>query len=71
MVTAVSEDEIEPDAAWIASDGRFANVMASGEFEVEPFPDGARVRHRATPADARVTTELRSQRCRRADVGRV
>lgn len=45
-VVAVSEEEIElVDAAWIASDGRFANLLQTGEFdEVEPYPDGMVVR---------------------------
>lgn len=31
-------------AAWIASDGRFADAMKDGIFdEVEPFPDGCEV----------------------------
>jgi hypothetical protein len=40
-VIAVSEEEIElADAAWIASDGRFADLLKTGEFdEVEPYPD--------------------------------
>ncbi len=44
-VTAVSEEEVElTDAAWIASDGRFAQAMKTGEFdEVEPFPDHEKV----------------------------
>ena len=41
----VSFDEHEiilRNAAWIADDGRFANAIATGEFdEIEPFPDGA------------------------------
>jgi hypothetical protein len=45
-VVAVSEEEIEVvDAAWIASDGRFADLLKTGEFdEVEPYPDGMVVR---------------------------
>jgi len=44
-VTAVSEEELELDeAAWIASDGRFADLLKTGVFdEVEPFPDGVKV----------------------------
>lgn len=44
-VVAVSEEEIQLDqAAWIASDGRFATLLQTGEFdEVEPYPDGYKV----------------------------
>ena len=40
-VEAVSATEIKlSSAAWIASDGRFADALASGDFaEVEPYPD--------------------------------
>lgn len=45
-VVAASEEEIEVvEAAWIASDGRFADLLKTGEFdEVEPYPDGMVVR---------------------------
>ena len=53
-VVAVSEEEIEiVEAAWIASDGRFADMLKTGEFdEVEPYPDEMVVRlFRATFLD--------------------
>lgn len=53
-VVAVSEEEIQLDeAAWIASDGRFATLLTTGEFdEVEPYPDGYKVTlNRATFLD--------------------
>ena len=47
------------DAAWIADTGRFAQAVASGEFdEVEPFPDGEVIVGRGALIDACVIPKL-------------
>ncbi len=41
------------DAAWIADDGRFADMWTDGPKEVEPFPDGRVVVGRGAILDCR------------------
>lgn len=64
-LVAVTEHELVlEDAAWIADDGRFADVLKSGQFgEVEPFPDGPVIIGRGSIIDAvRISTTPRSQK---------
>lgn len=44
LVAVTDAELVLVDAAWIASDGRFAEAMRTGALdEVEPYPDGAEV----------------------------
>ena len=44
LVSVGEKELVLTQAAWIADDGRFAQAVASGEFnEVEPYPAEARV----------------------------
>lgn len=45
VVSESAREIVLEDAAWIADTGRFATALVAGEFsEVEPYPDGMRVR---------------------------
>jgi len=45
VVRATRSYFVLDQAAWIASTGRFADAMKTGDFsEVEPYPDGCLVR---------------------------
>lgn len=65
-LTAVYPTELVlTDAAWIASDGRFAQAVESGSFdEVEPYPSGQSVIvGRGSIIDAtKITVTPRSQK---------
>ena len=44
VVSVGQQDIVLMDAAWIADTGRYANAVASADFnEVEPYPDGQEV----------------------------
>ena len=44
LVEIHGRDLVMEDAAWVASTGRFAGAIKSGELsEVEPYPDGVQV----------------------------
>jgi len=44
LVKVTPSELVLIDAAWIASDGRFADAIKDGELaEVEPYPDGEEV----------------------------
>ena len=44
LVKVTPKELVLENAAWIADDGRFFDVLKNGEFkEVEPFPDGLEV----------------------------
>lgn len=44
LVAVTDKELILEDAAWIAWDGRFTNMLRDGDLdEVEPFPNGAQV----------------------------
>jgi hypothetical protein len=41
LMEVYDKEIVLKDASWIAVDGRFADVIASGNYEeIEPFPDG-------------------------------
>jgi len=65
LVKVGDKELVIEEAAWIADDGRLADVLKSGEFkEIEPFPDGPVIIGRGSLIDARRVTfsAPRSQR---------
>jgi hypothetical protein len=64
LVAVTDQELVFEDAAWIASTGRFADVVNKAEFdEVEPFPDGRVIIGRGAIIDAvKIKKAPRSQK---------
>lgn len=53
LVKVTLKELVLEDAAWIADDGRFYDVLRTGNFnEIEPFPDGEVIIGRGAILDA-------------------